>query len=655
MLVGFDLRCPADLINNASVIKSIAIISARACILRINIAVGYSADSRAIGFILFISICADKPAVDLLPDVGVVPPVAAVEHGVALSVTMDVCGGRAVGIDLSGVGMRGEGAVVQFVYRRAVVERVLTGGDRRVLNDADRSVVRDIVALSDRIRAADVAVIDTVCAVDRAGINQLDLSAVIEYRVTARREDRDVGHRGDRRTIVQYDRNVAVDVLQVLERNIRNAQRSSIEVADNGRMVGDACIADRVRGYPSASDAVRDGHIAAVDNCRHALIDSRRGSRAGGIIPRAAVELKGKRALINDTADGIVTVQVKSNVVGGIGTVCLSRQFILESTAISEERDGSRCIRRCIRKRVYQSFIVTVRIAVISNNAIVEAEDVDRALGSFAHGNDAAVRITAGIGPAGQVPCDGIMVRCSNTHRSVGRRCILGTDCKRCRCLINNVIGFIVDRGRVRNCVACIQLINRILLLVQDESGYVFRSSTGEGNNAVRRNAGNVNVGTADRRSTVGSSRSDIRKPACVISDSIVVFAEEITLDQLVVIHEIYDKAVPMLAVLIVLPGARAGARSQGIAVITIMKFRSIEVHRSLRGVIIAFVDSGACCRGCCENELSVCSVQSFGAGYIRTVFGGKQGALHVYRTVNVDSGVFKVRFCSNSCSTVCN
>ena len=304
MLIGLDHGAARDgAYDTRCVIQRAAVVGAGGGVFGVNAAVGYRSYRGTERRVLLVFVGAPISAarhVRALPHGRVIPPVAAVVHGVALRVALHVCRRGTVCVDLGRIGMRGEGGVVQLVYHRGVMHRVLADRHGRILYQVDRAVVCDIITLSDRVRAAHVAVVDTVGAVDIAGVDQRDMSAVIEHRVAARGFDGHVREPGDGGLKVHYDRGVAVHVLLVLKGHAGNAHGTAVHVADDRGVIRNARVAHGVRRDPAA--ACRIDHCkraAVVYYGRHALICRCRRCRAGDIIPCAAVKIEGEGALVD--------------------------------------------------------------------------------------------------------------------------------------------------------------------------------------------------------------------------------------------------------------------------------------------------------------------------------------------------------------------
>ena len=501
VLIGLDLGRAADRADYAAVVvERTAVIGAGARVFGIDAAIDDRIDRRAAGFAFLIIIGAGITAardIRAFPDVRVVPPVVAVENRVALHVAMDVGRRGSVGVDLGGVGMRGEGGVVELVDRRAVVERVLTGGDCRILDEVDRAVIRYGVAGGDGGCGADIAVIDAVGAVDGAGIDQLDIAAVVEDRVAARGEDRDVRERGDGRAVVHNDGDVAVDVLQVFESDAGDAHRAAAVVADNGGMVRNARVADRVRGDSSAAGAVLNGQITAVGDGCHRLICCRCSGRAALVMEAAAVHFEDQGTLVDDATDGAIAVQVERQRRRSGHGVRRGAALLFKRTAVRDKADGACAGSRNSRHRSSEGGIIGVGKAVVSNRAGIEAVDIGVAA-CIADGNGAVIGVAARCRNAGEIPDDRIMRFRSNAHLRVGRRGEGGTDVHRRVRFFDDVISLAVDCAGLGDSVPGEAAVVIILRFVQHEGRDELCGGTGQVHDGILRNIRNVDVRAAD-------------------------------------------------------------------------------------------------------------------------------------------------------------
>ena len=181
VLIGLDIGRAADGIDDAVVDQSVAVACRGACVLSIYLAVDYAADSRAIRFLFLIVIYTGKTvgaAVDLLPDVGVVPPVVAVIYRIALNIAIQRAG-TGWPVDLRGGGLSDERRPRQRIDGAAVIDRILANGNSGVAYRTDGAVFAYIVSLRDSIGSAQVAVVYTGVTVNGTIVDRGDRAAVV--------------------------------------------------------------------------------------------------------------------------------------------------------------------------------------------------------------------------------------------------------------------------------------------------------------------------------------------------------------------------------------------------------------------------------------------------------------------------------------------
>ena len=112
--------------------------------------------------------------------------------------------------------MGSKSTVIQFCNNSAVINRILSGCDDRIFDHINRAVIRDVIAVSSCIGATHVTIEYAIGTVDRAGIDRADAAAIVENRITARRQDGHSSHACDRRPVVEDYRNISIHILDVL-------------------------------------------------------------------------------------------------------------------------------------------------------------------------------------------------------------------------------------------------------------------------------------------------------------------------------------------------------------------------------------------------------------------------------------------------------
>ena len=645
MLVGLDLGRAADAADDAAVvIERAAMIGARTGILGIDAAVGDRADGRAAGLVFLVFVRAGQAAVGALPEVRVIPPEIAVEDRVALDIALHIGRRCAEGIDLGRVGVGGKGAVIQLGNDSAVMNRILADRHRAVLDQIDRTGTGHVVALRDGVAAAHVAVIDAVGRGDGAAVHGADMAAVVEDRVAARREQSHMLQRRDRRPVVHDDRGIAVDVLGILQRNVGNAHRTAGEVADDRGVVRNARVADGVGEDAAATGAVLHRQRAAVGDCGHALIGGGSRRRAGMIIPGAAVELQGHRALVDQTADRPVSVEINGQIrrlaVGKGGR----RAFLFEGTAVRDQPDRAGAELGHIRHSGSQRGIILVGKAVIGDRTGVEAEDVRIAAARFADRDKAFEGIAAGRRNAAQIPYDAVVVVGRHAHLLIGRRCKGFAHGHRRRSFLHHVICLAVDLPGFGKGIAGKELIVLILLLIEDKGRDEFRRGAGQGNDRVGGDVADVDVRSADahRRGAGSHACAEAGQPAGVIAHRRVVFAVVARADRLVVVDEIDQEAVPVLAVLVVIPGARPGVDSGGIAVVAVVEPRRGKADRRFVAVVQHLIDRRGRCRRRAEDDSAAAALRALRAGDVAARVGGEERACDRDGAVDVQQRILQ-------------
>ena len=652
VLVGSDLAA-ADAADDAAVIvQRAAVIVLGTGILGVDPAVRDGADGGSAGLIFLIvirsgegSACHIRP----LPQRRVIPPGIVVVHRVALDVSLDVGRRRAVGIHLGGVGVGDKGAVVQLGDDRVVVDRILPDSNSAVLDQVDGAVVADRRTGDRRIGVApDVAVIDAVGAINGAGVDQRDMTAVVEDGIAPRRKKRHVLELGDRGPVIHDHGGVDVHVLGALQRHVRDAHGTARIVPDNRSVVGNARVADGVRRDPAAADRVLHRQRAAVDDRGHTLICRGRGGGAGVVLPGAALEIQGQIAAVDQAAPGGMAVQIDRHRSAGYNREARGSALLLKAAAIVQHGDGRRSARGDILHGGSQGGIIRVRRAVVRHRTGVEAKDIGLSSGGLAHGHEAAVGIAAGGGDAGEIPDDAVMRIRRNAHLRIRGSGKVRADSHGGVSLLHHIPGLPVDGARLGEAVAGEGLIVCILVFVQHKGGDKRCCSTGQGNLGIGSHIRHVDIRAADSSgSAAGGDRcAKIRQPAGIIGDGVVVLAVVVPGDGLAVVNEVNKEAVPVLAVLVIVPGAGAGAGTVRICLVAVIEVGSIEDYLGFCAVVFHLVDGcgGSGSRG--KDDLSVAALRPLGAGDIGAAVGGEERAGNRQGAVDID---FRIRQTSSA------
>ena len=271
--------------------------------------------------------------------------------------------------------MRGKRAVSHFGYDRTVVYRILTDGHGAVFDKIDRTVICYIISVRYSIRSADVAVIDTICNVYVAGIDCRYMSAVVEYRVTARRTHGNVLQQSDRSSIVHHNGGVAVYVLRILKRYADDGHAAAGFIENYRGVIRNAAVADGVGCYLTAAGSIRDRDRAGVRDCSGAGIRCRRCGRSGMIIERSAVELERKIALVYDPSESLESVEIYRYVCArGNGVQSRTVNFFKRVAVRDKRYRGSRAD---VLHRFRKGGIILAGIAVICDGTLIRTEDIN--------------------------------------------------------------------------------------------------------------------------------------------------------------------------------------------------------------------------------------------------------------------------------------
>ena len=238
------------------------------------------------------------------------------------------------------------------------------------------------------------------------------------------------------------------------------------------------------------------------------------------------------------------------------------------------------------------------------------------------------------------------MVLCGNAHSGVCRRGVLRADVHRGGSRMDDIIGLAVKDDRIGDRTAREAEVIRVLLLIQYERGDELRRCTGQRDDCVRGNVRDVDVRSAD--GCGGGARGDggakPGQPACVVREGLVVFTVIAGRNDLAVIHEIHLEAIPMLARLVVIPGARSCAGGVRVAVVAVVEMRRVERNGGLGAVALHLVDGGACGGSGREDDLAVAAFGAQGAGDISSSIGCEERASDRYGAVDVQQGVLEGR-----------
>ena len=237
------------------------------------------------------------------------------------------------------------------------------------------------------------------------------------------------------------------------------------------------------------------------------------------------------------------------------------------------------------------------------------------------------------------------MVLRAHAHGGFRRGRVSRAD-RRHAALVDNIIGIVADGRRVAEGLAGVHLIMLVFLLVQDEGGSVFRGNARQGDGAVRGDVGDDDVRAADGRRG-GAARdgsAEVRQPARVIGQGVVELAVVAAGDHIAVEHVVHQEAVPVLAVLVVVPRARAGADGLLVGSVAVLQLGVVDGDGYIFGNTRAGLDrliGGRGRRGAGGGEVD--DAGAFAADDPRAVFGGIDLIGDVDRTVDVHLRVLQV------------
>ena len=177
-------------------------------------------------------------------------------------------------------------------------------------------------------------------------------------------------------------------------------------------------------------------------------------------------------------------------------------------------------------------------------------------------------------------------------HRRV-RGSRVGRADRRHAALINDVVGLVVDGNSLAEGLAGVELIMLVFLLVQDEGRGVLRGNAGQGDDGIRGHAGDDDVAVADIHGG-GAARdgsAEVRQPVRVIGQGVVELAVVAAGDEAAVEQHVHLVAVPVLAVLVIVPGAGAGADGLLIASVAVVHLRRGEGDIGMITIVLHLAD----------------------------------------------------------------
>ena len=526
--------------------------------------------------------------------------------------------------------MRDEGGVRQGVDRRAVVDRVLADLEMAVRNDVDNGLVpvSDDVAAGDRA-GTDILVLQALLAVHGDAVDPVDRAAVVEegnaaagevmaagdqldhagvvvvYVQTAGavvlRVDVRVGQRVDRSEVVDTVV-VGIDALRLIKlqeviRLARDGQDTGGVVADNGGAIGAGGVADGVRGDHAAADAVGDRQGAGVHDRRHALPGRGRRGRAGLELEGAAVELQIHGVVVDQLALGVVAVQVEGDRgargdAQGSGAV-----LVLIAVAVGQHGDGVGLVVEQSVKRFFQRGVILCRAALRHGGDItgIEAVDVDRSLRDLPLGHRAGEHGSRRV--ISQTPGDLVVVGRADAHGGVGRRGQGRAEGQIPVSGLDDIIGRIAHRDSIAQGIPGKALVQAVVLRVQDKVGPIFLRRTGDGHDAVRRDAGDADGLAADAGRADTGGRAQVGQTGDRVAGGAVegIIGE----NGVAAVFVINGELIPLIRRRGVPEGTRSAAAVAGLDVLFVSPPIGLAVPELGRGEINIFI----CCFTRCKSR----------------------------------------------------